>query len=427
MPLTITLRRTAPDRAEVRIGEQIVASFEPEALLVDQPLFPQRPVPAQPHAYGRRLFAALGGDALAAALSALPRAPDMASLIAICADDPDLFAIPWEYLHDGDEFLIFNYLFVRQVPGAPLPAPPDPALPWRLVVMGSDPLVQRARDPATRKTGFVPLPRLRMVQELDRLRDDLRTQQPPPPIRWQRIAPVRQALLDDLATAEPILFHYAGHGDVIDGAPALCFDDGCGVMDPQPAADLAAALRGFCRFAFLNACRTADAREPGANLALALVRHGIPAVLGTQYQVFDDAAAGFARTFYRLLAAGQHPAQALYRARLTLRNLFRDAPAEWAIPALYLAQGYQWQAQRPALSAPLPPLEPAPLAIEQLHAPEQIIGRDRELVDLARLFVQERRPIVTVRGTGGIARRRWSPRWRSGCASTSATASSPSA
>jgi CHAT domain-containing protein len=129
-------------------------------------------------------------------------------------------------------------------------------------------------------------------------------------------------------------------------------------MDPRPVNDLAADLRGLVYLAFLNACRTADSREPGANLALALVQHGIPAVLGTQYQVLDEAAAHFARTFYRLLASGQHPAQALYRARLQLKNQFRSEPREWAIPVLYLAQNYAWQVQRPVLNEPLRPLEP---------------------------------------------------------------------
>ncbi|WP_245863322.1 CHAT domain-containing protein [Candidatus Viridilinea mediisalina] len=339
------------------------------------------------------------------ALAALPRAPQLASLLSLQSADPELAAIPWEYLHDGSDFLIFNYLVVREVPNAPLPEPPAPSLPWRLVAMGSDPLVAEVRDPQTGLfSGYQPLPPLKVVQELDLLRDDLLRQQPPAPIRWQRIAPTRQALIDDLATSDPLLFHYTGHGDVLNGKPLLCFDDGTGCMDARPVADLAADLRGLTAFAFLNACRTADSREPEANLALALVQHGIPAVLGTQYQVLDEAAAHFARTFYRFLAAGHHPAQALYRARLQLKNQFRGTAQEWAIPVLYLAHGHSWQVQRPTLSAPLPPLEPPPPRTAQLRAPEQLIGRDRELLDLARLFLIERQQIVTIRGPGGMGK-----------------------
>ncbi|ABQ90959.1 tetratricopeptide repeat protein [Roseiflexus sp. RS-1] len=409
MPITISFQRTAIDRVEAQIDAQLAASFEPAALMVDQPLFSQRPAPADPRAYGQRLFAALGGDTFRAALARLPRAPHMDSLIAIQTADAELASIPWEYLHDGADFLILNYLLVREVPDAPLPAPPAPDLPWRLVVMGSDPLVQEVRDPKTGLfTGYAPMQRLKVVQELDLLRDDLLRQNPPAPIRWQRIAPTRQALIDDLDPREPILFHYTGHGDVENGAPVLCFDDGTGCMDPRPVNDLAADLRGLVYLAFLNACRTADSREPGANLALALVQHGIPAVLGTQYQVLDEAAAHVARTFYRLLASGQHPAQALYRARLQLKNQFRSEPREWAIPVLYLAQNYAWQVQRPVLNEPLRPLEPPVPHTTQLRAPDQsagrFVGRNKELLDLARLFINEQRRIVTIRGAGGMGK-----------------------
>ncbi len=100
MPITITVQRTATDQATATIGGQLLATFEPAALLVDQPLFSQRPLPADLQAYGQRLFAALGGAALAAALQPLPRAPQMESLIAIHTADLELAAIPWEYLHD---------------------------------------------------------------------------------------------------------------------------------------------------------------------------------------------------------------------------------------------------------------------------------------------------------------------------------------
>ncbi|HEU4322444.1 MAG TPA: CHAT domain-containing protein, partial [Roseiflexaceae bacterium] len=409
MPLALTLRRTAADRAEALLDGRLLSAFEPAALLVDQPLHPQHPAPADPVAYGRRLSAALGGDALRDALAAAPPAPDQAGLLALQTDDPDLHAIPWEYLHDGSDFLIFSRLLVREVPGAPLPQPADPALPWRLAVMGSDPLVHEVRDPQSgRFLGQAPLRRLAVVRELDRLRDALSAIQPPAPIRWQRIAPNRQALLDDLATPEPLLFHYTGHGDVTDGVPLLCFDDGTGCMDPRPAAELAADLRGVARLAFLNACRTADGREPGANLALALVHGGIPAVLGTQYRVLDEAAAVFARTFYQWLAAGWHPAQALHRARVQLRNHMRNEPREWAVPVLYLARSYDWQVQRPTLDAPLRPLEPPAPQTAALRAPDQaaerFVGRDRELLELARLFVSEGKRIITIRGPGGMGK-----------------------
>lgn len=405
MPVTISLEQTTTDRATARIGATHLADFEPAALLVDQPLFAQRPMPADPVAYGQRLWAALGGAALQTALADLPRAPNLAGLVAIRSTDPHLQAIPWEYLHDGSDFLIFRILLVREVPDAPHPAPPDPAQPWRLVSMGSDPLLQAVRDPETKLlTGYAPLPRLQVVRELETLRETLLRQTPPVPLRWQRIAPTAAALTDDLLPIEPVLFHYTGHGDVVDGQPLLCFDDGTGCMDPRPVPDLAANLRDMVYLAFLNACRTADSREPGANLALALVQNGIPVVLGTQYQVLDAAANIFAQTFYRFLLAGQHPAQALYRARLQLKNQFRSAPREWAVPLLYLAADYAWPTQQPDRGIALEPIEPPLPHTEALRAPATIFGRDVELMELARAFLVDQQRIVTIRGTGGIGK-----------------------
>ncbi|NOK60411.1 MAG: tetratricopeptide repeat protein [Chloroflexi bacterium AL-W] len=334
MPITISFERLSSDRVAVHLNGQQVSDFEPAALLVDQPLAPHRPTPTDPCAYGQRLWAALGGTTLGNAVNKLPNAPNLNSMVAIRTNDPDLAAIPWEYLHNGTDFLMFKKLLVRVVPNAPVPAPPDPTKPWRLVVMDSDPLVREVRDDSGKLQGYAKLPRLKVVRELDTLRDTLLKQEAP--MRWHRIAPTATALIDELVPSEPVLFHYTGHGDVVDGRPILCFDDGTGCMDPHPVPDLAANLRGLVHLAFLNACRTADSCEPGANLALALVQNGIPVVLGTQYTVLDQAASMFAETFYRQLAHGNHPAQALYRARLQLKNKYRNEPQEWALCSILL-------------------------------------------------------------------------------------------
>ncbi|MCG8348489.1 MAG: CHAT domain-containing protein [Chloroflexales bacterium] len=401
----LTLYRTAQDRAEAKIGDRFLADFVPATLLVDQPLFSSHPVPADPITYGQQLFTALGDEALRTALAPLPHAPHEDSMIVIHTDDPDLASIPWEYLHDGDDFLIFTHLLVREIPDAPLPSQPDPLLPWRLVAMSSEPLLQEAYDQQTGiSSGYVPLRRWPAHRKLDLLRDTLLSQDLPVPIRWQRIAPNRQMLADDLATVEPVLFHYTGPCDMVDDHPLLCFDDGSGCMDPYRVADLAANMRGMVYFAFMNACRTNDNREPSAQLPLALIRNGIPVVLDTQYQALDDPDSAFAATFYHHLAKEQHPAQALYQARLKLRELLPNEPRTWAVPLLYVAQHYTWQVQRPTINALLPTIEPPLSRIEALQEPEKLFGRDIEVMEIARRFVFDKQRIITIRGPGGIGK-----------------------
>ena len=409
MPLTITLHRTDDNRAEVYVAGEHIASFDPAALRLDHPFVRPHQQASDPVAYGQRLLAALGGDNLKRMLTELPSAPQLESMIALHTTDAELAAIPWEFLHNGNEFLITRYLLVREVevPNALLPAPPLSDQPWRLVVVASSPLLKEVYDEQGRQCDWQLMAPLPVEHELDLLRDDFQKQRLH--LRWQQIAPTRSALIDELATIEPLLLHFAGHGAVVNGTPVLYFDDGAGKLDPQTASDLANHLRGMVMLAFLNACRTADSIEPGANLALTLVQHGIPVVLGNQYLVFDEAAAPVARTFYRFLATGLHPAQALYRARLQLQSHRRNEPLAWAVPVLYLARGYQWP--KPPVGnqhQPPPPIEPPRPAISALNAPDYatgaFVGRQQELYELARLFVHDQKRIVTIRGTGGIGK-----------------------
>lgn len=191
MPLTITLQPVAEDRAEAMVGDRRMGAFDPRTLLAEHPLHLDANRRVTPGEYGLRLLAALGGPALLERLAALPRAPHPESTLVLRLDDPQLAAIPWEYLHTGAAFAAFEHVLLREVPVAPaaLPPAPDPALPWRLVVMASDPLLQELRDARGLLQGYQPLPRLRVASELDALRDALRAQEPPAPLRWQRIAP----------------------------------------------------------------------------------------------------------------------------------------------------------------------------------------------------------------------------------------------
>ncbi|MCL6539180.1 MAG: hypothetical protein K6T87_01090 [Roseiflexus sp.] len=81
------------------------------------------------------------------------------------------------------------------------------------------------------------------MQELDLLRADPIRQNLPAPIRQQRIAPTRQGLIEDCHLREPLLFYNTDHGDVENSAPALCFDDSAGCMDPRPMARAGSCLR----------------------------------------------------------------------------------------------------------------------------------------------------------------------------------------
>ncbi|GIV82698.1 MAG: hypothetical protein KatS3mg051_2052 [Anaerolineae bacterium] len=388
MPLTITLRPHDPHQTDVIVGGQRIATFDPTPLRISLP-------PSDPVQYGRQLFAALGGPCVQQLINTLPRAPELDGLIAISTDDPTLAAIPWEYLHDDKGFLIFDYLLVRDVPNVQVPPRPDRNRPWRVVAIGSQPLVRSTTN------GFVALPQVDVESELEHLRDLLTDDHFP--WRWHRIAPTYQALTNDLPSGEPVILHYAGHAAVENGKPVLWLENEYGVLNPLPAEDMGRLLRQRCYFAILNACQTAAASD-SANLALTLVRDGIPAVLGMQERLDDRAATDVARTLYRRLGMSEHPAQALYYVRLALRNQDHAGHHRWVIPVLYWAAGYEWPLPDTAVTEHQPPQEPPPPQLADLPTPAQVFGRERELVELAQLFVDAKKQIVTICGTGGIGK-----------------------
>lgn len=403
MPLTITLHRVGDEQAEARVDEQLLATFNPLVLITNQPLHPSPRNTIDPYVYGYRLWESLGGRNLKGLLDPLPRAPNLKSLITISTDDPVLASIPWEYLHSGirqDAFLVFDFLFMREVPNTNAPTAPSADVPWRLVAMGSDPLIDKMLDNEGNIKSYSRVPRLNIIGTLDDLQRNIERKLVA--IRWQRIGPYIN-MLDSLDTNEPILFHYAGYWDKSNGASVLCLDDGTGCMERQPVAELAAHCRQRVYCMFLNTCHVADLTESGAHMVLALVQGGIPVVVNTHYCVLNDEQAAFAATFYHHLAFSIHPAQALYRARQKLQQHFPNDPILWGIPSLSMMEGYTWPL-RESVAMPIEPVAETPINTLALQAPEQLLGREYTLVDLANLFVQKGRRVITIQGADGVGK-----------------------
>lgn len=90
----------------------------------------------------------------------------------------------------------------------------------------------------------------------------------------------------------------------------------------------------------LSACRTAVGARSGGDevvgLTRALLYAGTPGVLSTLWNIDDAASAGLMDEFYRRLAAGEHAAEALRHAQLTVKKneQFRD-PKYWAAFTLH--------------------------------------------------------------------------------------------
>lgn len=149
----------------------------------------------------------------------------------------------------------------------------------------------------------------------------------------------RGELQDRLRRVQPHLLHFVGHGDYDEetrqGSLAFSVErDGSVEADWVKTEELSILLDGFnIRFGLFNACRTG---RGAGGVAHALVRSSLPAALGMQADIPDNAAIAFAGAFYRALADRWPVDAAVAEGRKYVQGVVGlDAPW-WALPVLYM-------------------------------------------------------------------------------------------
>ncbi|MFZ4660145.1 MAG: SUMF1/EgtB/PvdO family nonheme iron enzyme [Caldilineaceae bacterium] len=327
--------------------------------------------------FGRDLFGFLLRDELLSRFRAcqqLAHDQQKGVRIKLSVTPPALAGLPWEFLYDPArrDYLCLdaNTPLVRY-PELPLTIQPLPVTP-PLRILG---LCVDASD----------LTRLDVTEEKARMAAAVQTLQAQGLVEltW-----LDGQSADDLQRAMRRgpwhILHFIGHGSFDQGREEglIHLADATGKAAPLYATQLARLLarqRHDLRLVLLNACEGARGGRLDlfAGTAATLVGSGIPAVLAMQYEITDDAAIAFARTFYEALADNLPVDTAVADARnaMTLRNRFS---LEWGTPVLYLrapdgrlfnlAMTAPVIAPKPSLDAPTPPaVEPAVAAT----APEQ--------------------------------------------------------
>jgi hypothetical protein len=244
------------------------------------------------------------------------------------------FELPWELMHDGEDFLCLKRPFARMPVGQTFPrrarrgvvAPPAT---WRVLLIHSDP------DGNLRDAGL----------EIDEIEKTLKAL--PVPVTVRRLGPdeaTTARVTEELSGGEYDLIHYAGHAgfDTTDAAKSYLLLAG---HKPFLAERIQRVLEGR-PVVFLNACDTSRAvnEQPDTTmkgivaqaqgLASAFVYGGAHACVGALWPVFDDTARQLAATFYTRLLARRRVGEALREARLANRNAHTDR-VTWAAYALY--------------------------------------------------------------------------------------------
>ncbi len=268
--------------------------------------------------------------------------------IRLRLDTYALTDLPWEYVYlpgpdtpadqkGAEGFLVLDrrvslvrYEVMGQAPGS---LDPVGDAPLRLVMLMANP-----DDPAYHE--------LKLDVEWKHVEEAL---EPVPNIRAEPHPDATLQTLEDALTREVHVFHFAGHGR-FEGSLGAAFgsQEGKGfivLLDEErkafrfAAEKLAQNLRGRgVRLAVLGACEAARRDQVNAwtGVAPALMRAGIPAVVGMQFKIQDANAIAFSRRFYRALAAGQPIDAAVTDGRLAIYNRGGEDERDWGVPVLYL-------------------------------------------------------------------------------------------
>jgi hypothetical protein len=241
---------------------------------------------------------------------------------------PELLRLPWEYLYDEPEFLAISRWtpIVRHLEvGTPRP-PLEISLPIRILGVVSAPSdaepIDAARERARLTTALQPLVTAGAVST-DWVDD-----------------PTLLGLTRQLDDQDYHVLHFIGHGGYEEAMEdgVLLFEAADGRSDLVSGEQLGQILRDqlTMRLVVLNACEGARASvdDPFSGVATRLIRHGIPSVIGMQFEISDRAAILFASDFYAAIANGRPIDAAMARAR---RAIYADRNfLEWGTPVLFM-------------------------------------------------------------------------------------------
>jgi tetratricopeptide (TPR) repeat protein len=253
-------------------------------------------------------------------------------------DPAALARVPWELLFDPDRrtFLGREGTIVRS-PAAPGSARQVPAeAPVRLLVIDAfprgAPKVQGALDAQQMARALAPLERRKLLEV--------------GVISGVTAVNLRNALAAAMAGPRQrafALLHFIGYGyrDPATGRPVLLFQNPDGGPAPVDAQELAAVLRPYAvQLVFLSLCQTPGrtALEVTSGFAPALIDAGVPAVVGMQLTVLDEAAGDLPGVFYEAITDNRPVDAALADAcRLAGRTV--QGAVGPGVPVCYLQGG----------------------------------------------------------------------------------------
>ncbi len=245
---------------------------------------------------------------------------------------PELAALPWEFLYDQREG---EYISLSTT--TPIVRYPEILQPLRPLTV-SPPL--RILGMAVSPTDLEPLDIANEQQRVNRALADLHSEGLVE-LTWltgQTWGDLQRAMLRE---GPWHVFHFIGHGgfDPHSDEGLIALADETGKAHLLPARQLAQVLSDHfpLRLVFLNSCEGARGSRLDifSSTAATLVRRNIAAVVAMQYEISDQAAIDFSRSFYTNIAAGTPVDVAVAAGRQAI-SAYAPTTLEWGTPVLYM-------------------------------------------------------------------------------------------
>lgn len=269
-------------------------------------------------------------------------------------DVPELMGVPWEFLYERPRFLAQSMYspVVRSLDLGEVRSPHAVSLPLRVLGMVSCPqgfeVLDVEREKEKLASALAPLSERGMVA-----------------LEWLERGTLSE--LDEVISRrdEVHVFHYVGHGayDARTEGGILVLENERGEPHEVSGEELGSLLQDehSLRLAVFNSCEGARSShvDPFSGVASSLVHYGIPAVIGMQFEITDEAAIAFAARLYTSLAEGYPVDAALAQSRKSIFAAGNDI--EFGTPVLFLrgadAQLFELESPAPAeVEAEIDPL-----------------------------------------------------------------------
>lgn len=309
----------------------------------------------------------------------------------------ELWNIPWEYIHDGEQFIAIEgkHSIVRRPAGLSQQS----ADKWANVRNIPQPLriLFVIADPA----GAAPLI---IDQEINLILTALESARQKDLVTIDYIEEGTLANIEyALAENEYHVLHYTGHGAMVQGGSCLLLEDMDGNPEPAFIRDLLPILKNYpsLRLVFLSGCQTGQIDETQATSGIATgLLEVIPAVLAMQFSILDISAQVFTEAFYGAIGRGATLEKALQIGRAAMHKRNGEL-ADWGVPALY-----QQSSNIRLIDPNQPAVTDTPklyLKAEELPVPKILFERRHEIREL-RKALRWTAATAFIWGMGGVGK-----------------------